>query len=85
MVLRVQALEARGKTREADALAEDFLDKNPESAHAPRVERATLRSAVGCGRSARKQLNLFVSVVIHPKSPSLLQLGLGKALALSLR
>lgn len=39
-VLRVQALEARGKQAQADRLAEDFLEKNPTSAHAPQIERA---------------------------------------------
>ncbi len=41
IVLRVQALEARGETREADQLAERFLQRNPASAHAPRIERST--------------------------------------------
>lgn len=38
-VLRVQALDARGQSQKADALAEDFVEKNPHSAHAPRVAR----------------------------------------------
>ncbi len=38
-VLRVQALDARGQSQKANALAEDFVEKNPHSAHAPRVAR----------------------------------------------